>query len=343
MEYDGFLVSGALVASPSIQLDDANRSLGAQATWVLFESGNQILQFSGAGAWLTRPRGGLRVEFSGSFGAGYYEEADGYGHFLARSRLHYSGSTSGGWVSAGTGASFGGVQGTPVEVGMGGWSLMDRVGLAGSITATAVAGGSYIDLLGAARWSASRLRMDARIGARGFSGGEGGGAYAELSMLYSVSSRFVVNLSGGRYRSDPARGVVGAKYINLGLRINLSRAREPVVPTIGRALVQVQRELISSDYASPGRLEVQSVGSGHIILMYAPGATSVEIMGDFTDWLPVALRHVAGDEWELEATLPAGPHRVNVRIDGGPWLVPLGTRMEETEFGGAVGIVVVPQ
>jgi hypothetical protein len=33
---------------------------------------------------------------------------------------------------------------------------------------------------------------------------------------------------------------------------------------------------------------------------------------------------------------------LNLRIDDGAWLVPAGTRLEETEFGGAVGVVLIP-
>ena len=36
-----------------------------------------------------------------------------------------------------------------------------------------------------------------------------------------------------------------------------------------------------------------------------------------------------------------GVHRLNVRLDGGRWVVPLGARLERTEFGDAVGIVRV--
>jgi hypothetical protein len=64
-------------------------------------------------------------------------------------------------------------------------------------------------------------------------------------------------------------------------------------------------------------------------------------MGDFTDWEPVSLAPVGKGVWEVRLPVAPGVHRVNVRIDGGAWLVPAGTRLERTEFGSAVGIVVV--
>jgi hypothetical protein len=39
--------------------------------------------------------------------------------------------------------------------------------------------------------------------------------------------------------------------------------------------------------------------------------------------------------------LTPGVHRLNVRIDGGAWLVPVGARPEESDFGDKVGVIVV--
>ena len=72
------------------------------------------------------------------------------------------------------------------------------------------------------------------------------------------------------------------------------------------------------------------------------GARTVEVMGDFTDWRPVALTLVTPTQWEVQLSVAPGVHRVNVRINGGGWFAPAGTRAEETEFGGVVGVLVVP-
>jgi hypothetical protein len=77
------------------------------------------------------------------------------------------------------------------------------------------------------------------------------------------------------------------------------------------------------------------------VRVVVPGARVVELAADFTDWEPVPLRRLAGDEWEIVLPLTAGAHRVNVRVDGGPWLAPRGARVERDEFGGVVGVVVV--
>jgi hypothetical protein len=67
----------------------------------------------------------------------------------------------------------------------------------------------------------------------------------------------------------------------------------------------------------------------------------VEIAADFTDWKPVELMHVRGDRWRLDFLLTQGVYRINVRIDGQAWIVPRGITVQDDEFGGHIGLLVV--
>jgi hypothetical protein len=67
----------------------------------------------------------------------------------------------------------------------------------------------------------------------------------------------------------------------------------------------------------------------------------VELMADFTDWTPVPFAERADGVWELALFISPGVHRVNVRVDGGPWQVPPGLTAARDEFGGEVGLLVV--
>ena len=60
-----------------------------------------------------------------------------------------------------------------------------------------------------------------------------------------------------------------------------------------------------------------------------------------TDWQPIQLRRANGDFWEVTVRITSGVHRVNVRLNGGSWIVPRGLRAEEDEFGGSIGVLVV--
>ena len=64
-------------------------------------------------------------------------------------------------------------------------------------------------------------------------------------------------------------------------------------------------------------------------------------MGDFTDWKPMALEYTGIGRWRLPIELEPGVHHLNVRFDGGAWLVPTGAVAVDDGFGGRVGMVVV--
>jgi hypothetical protein len=68
----------------------------------------------------------------------------------------------------------------------------------------------------------------------------------------------------------------------------------------------------------------------------------VELNGDFTGWQPIALSSRADDSWTVTLPLAPGTYQLNVRIDGGPWVVPAGILPVSDEFGGRVGVLVIP-
>ena len=80
------------------------------------------------------------------------------------------------------------------------------------------------------------------------------------------------------------------------------------------------------------------------LMLYAPGATTVEISGDFTDWRPVALSRNPGnaDAWVATFRIAPGIHRINVRRDRGPWLAPAGTTRSADDYDGEVGVFLLP-
>ncbi len=342
VEYDGFLVSGAALVAPSLRHDTPNLTVGAQGAWVLFESGSSVLQGTAAAAWRTPPRGKWRAEFSGSMGASKYADTQGFGHVLGRARAHFRDGPQGAWFGAGTGQSFGDSTETPIELGVGVWGVRSPIAFAGTITSSWLDDGSYVDVVGTARWSQGTLQLDGQLGARAARDGFGRGAYGEVTALVAFAETLQLALSGGRYPADPVRGVVGAEYVTVGLRIALTPARPDLVPTIAEAMVQAADRLAESNYGSSARVEVVSTNGQRTLRVLVASAQSIELMGDFTDWQPVLLRQVRMGTWETLTGIPPGVHRLNIRVDGGPWLVPRGTRLEETEFGGAVGVVVVP-
>jgi len=79
-----------------------------------------------------------------------------------------------------------------------------------------------------------------------------------------------------------------------------------------------------------------------LIRVNARAAQRVEITGDFTGWVPVLLRSAGDGWWTVEFRLAPGQYEMNVRVDGGTWVIPPGTLPLKDEFGGSAGLLVVP-
>ena len=293
----------------------------------------------------TRGSGGrLRLELMGSGGMSQYAGRDPAAHVLGGARLHLFGGHSGGWAAVTTGAS-GESGAVPLEMAIAGWSARNRLSLVGTATTTVLGRVRYMDLVGAVRWARPRLELQASAGVRPwapFPANEIGvvmAAYGEVNAAVTVTRWLAVSVSGGKYPADPVRHTLGASYASAGLRLRAAGKSASPVP-LGAGGVLRGRLTPTEPNAPP--LEVLGSGDRRTLRVHAAGATSIELMGDFTDWVPVPLLRVAAAVWEVDLAIPAGVHRVNLRINGGPWTAPGGSRIEQTEFGGAVGLLVVP-
>jgi hypothetical protein len=83
-------------------------------------------------------------------------------------------------------------------------------------------------------------------------------------------------------------------------------------------------------------------GDACTLVFRVPDAALVEVMADFTDWLPSGLQPVKPVLWSITGRIPPGRHRLNLRVNGGPWGVPGRTSPVADDFQGLVGAVVVP-
>ena len=180
------------------------------------------------------------------------------------------------------------------------------------------------------------------MGARIWSSGGGRGVFGEGSAAVTISPEAAFVLSAGRYPTDVVSGSIAGRYVTAALRVGTIRIHRPAA-----RVISIDAPVPPAPSGSNGtetRLTIQTRPDDVLLTVYAPHAGLVEISGDFTDWQPVQLsRNTADHEsWVGTFRISSGIHRINVRRDGGPWLVPGGTRRSPDDYDGEVGIFIVP-
>jgi len=147
------------------------------------------------------------------------------------------------------------------------------------------------------------------------------GASVTAALWQTPTRAFVVSVAS--QLPDFVHGGDAAQSVSLGVRLNeASPALERVLRT--RPILQV-----SGDSAA------------RTVRVRAPGARRVEIMGDFSEWEPVELAP-AGDVFSGVVPMAAGTRRIVVRVDGGAWRPAANTPAVDDDFGGRVGLLLVP-
>jgi hypothetical protein len=122
------------------------------------------------------------------------------------------------------------------------------------------------------------------------------------------------------------RGIPRTTFLSLTLRVTGQRH----LTISRRATVAGARVSIVRLDAARRRIEIRGVT-----------ASRIEVMGDFTDWMPVAL-DALGDVWRVEREISPGLHRMAIRLDGGEWIAPANLPRATDDLGGVVGLVTVP-
>lgn len=341
VRYDGFLASGAAAVTPAARWDQPQGWLTARASYLRFESGHHSLQGLVTGSLFTPLTPRWRGEFGFTAGGSRYAEFASFWHAVAEARLHVLSGARGAWVGGTAGRTSYGRAPRPVGgAGLGAWTQRPGVTIFASASRLFIGDTAYTDLESSARARRGPLTFEAAIGARVWSRGGGRGVYGEASATYALGERTALIVSGGRYPTDAISGSIAGRYLTAGLRLQSAPRR----PFVARDPPAYTPHGGSNGYAAAApELRVERAAPDAVrLIVQAPLAGAVEIVGDFTDWQPVALQRGADGSWEIVLALSSGLHRIDVRIDGGAWLVPAGTTPMADDFDGAIGIFVVP-
>ena len=186
----------------------------------------------------------------------------------------------------------------------------------------------YSDFESSVYWSHGPLALDGLIGTRVSTSYGQRSTWGHAQASWALGEQFALVAVGGSRASEPAIGRLGGTFFSFGVRL-------ASVPWFAHTLHPGARSTASS-------FGVRAAGSARIIYVHAPAARTIELMADFTDWQPVAMRHASNDEWQVAMPIAPGAHRVNIRVDGGEWSAPPGASTVQDEFNGVVGLVVVP-
>jgi len=272
---------------------------------------------------------------------------------LLTAREHFIGDRVGAFVGAsGGGIMYAGMKGSVAVGQLGGWwrlagntfSLSAAATDARSLFRLEVPGGapdggtaiyreitpvSYAD--GVAYWQHERERFQLELGGglrAGIRGVDNAAIWGSASATLWVAPRLALVASTGRALEDKVRGLPQTRYLSVSARVGLR----------DRILAPWRRR--AKGDGTPG-IAIAKVEDAHVISVRAQGASSVEVMGDFTDWEPLSLA-LAGDVWRVRKAMSAGSHRIAIRVDGGAWRVPANLPKANEEFGMVVGVVSVP-
>jgi hypothetical protein len=141
-----------------------------------------------------------------------------------------------------------------------------------------------------------------------------------LEAVLPVAEAASVVFTTVRHPADAVLGLRGSRELTLGLRVALpDEARRNAEPL----RVEVVRE---SD------LLVR-------VVFVLPGGARARVMGEMTGWQPVELEPTGRGKFVGWFLSGAGTFRVNVSLDGGPWIAPPGMPRVEDGFGGLVGLL----
>lgn len=352
--------SGAVATlAPSITFERGSLRVGATGAYSSGPSGRWNFQ-GGTSAALISPRlGPFALEANGTLGWTWHEQVDGATTVEGGLRaLAYPSATTTVWLGASVGNAYSLSLWRPLRrTQVGSAARLGPLRVVLSLTSTAfdiatspvgptAAGDATADTLAVSgarglrrsvftdgvisgRLTLAAFDFDLALGRR-FSQ-----STPELTLWSAMVSRgltpgLALVAGAGRSATDPVTALPGSRYFVLGMRVRFGSPMTRPHPNE------------HADEREAGALRIGPVeAAGRVLRLRAPGAQVVELAGDFTDWLPVQLERRGKEDWVGRMTIAPGIHRIAMRVNGGEWRPPPGTRPVASEFGPDVGEIVV--
>ncbi|HJU66671.1 MAG TPA: glycogen-binding domain-containing protein [Gemmatimonadaceae bacterium] len=342
--------------TPAVMFEGERTTVSGLASFTRFDGGIWSAQAIAAGSRFTEARGLFRGELSAQMEMNSHRGTLRTAQAIAQGRGHLVGAGDRGlWLGLGAGHAWRSPDGGALRrADAGAWAQLGAATLrltaahntvqsktrlvtaAPNMEANVVDTRSlsvtnetvrYVDTEAHLSWSHARVAIDAAAGRRSVRHGGHTDTWL-FGGSVMLTERLALVGSTGTSAFDIAQGLPGGRYATIALRVT-TRAGGPL-------------ELRSRSRATARGMETWREQDGTVLLVvHAPRARRVELMGDFTDWRPLVMQREADDHFAARIRLPAGSYRINVRVDGGTWMAPPGTTQVADEYNGAAGLLVI--
>jgi hypothetical protein len=344
LRYADSLNATAAAITPRLVADWGSGIAEASGTFSQFTSRGWGAQGALSASLFTPVAKGFLTELGGFAGGSARQDGTRTGEMLANGRLHLMHSAGEAFIGAGAGRTWDGTVWRRVILGEAGGSVTYANSEAVLTLSPILINDSisYTDTQLSLSLTKDRLELGALIGARFgdrvTTTATNARSWGSLSAVAWMTPRVAIAASGGSYPIDPTQGFPGGRFVSLSLRFATGRDHlsHPV------SVLQPLSETEAGIGAGVSGFVAERTGPGIVTLrVNSVGAQVVEVSGDFTNWVPVRLERSPNGWWSAALPISPGKYQMNVRVDGGKWVVPPGLLSMADEFGGTVGLLVV--
>ena len=347
LRYADTVNATAAALTPDLRIDWSQGIAEALGTLSQFAGGGWSAQGVVSASLFTPRSRGFFGELTGSAGGSTHQDATRTGEALANARIHFARSASGAFVGGEGGTTWDGSGWRRVLLGeIGAWAdFQAGTALLRVSPASVDDSAKYVDGQLSLTWTRERLDVSAlaatRWGSRLPFDPAGTRTWASVAVTAWATPVFGIVGAGGTYPVDPTQGFPGGRFISLGIRLASGR-RNALNASTSPGIETARIEVPGTASAAADVFRAEARPQGVVLLMvHAPSAGRVEINGDFSGWTPVDLERTSEGWWTRALPIAPGKYEMNLRVDGGSWIVPPGLLGMKDEFGGSVGLLVV--
>jgi hypothetical protein len=260
-------------------------------------------------------------------------------HFLPEARLHFLDLQRGMWAGGGFARTFDGEEWRTTLLGdFGAWFRRGGTVVTASVHPQQLQNGDLMsDLDATIDRTLGPVSLSTTLGWRTGQAERVDLGWISVGATFAVNRRLLASITVGNYPADLMQRLPGAKFVSLSMRL----PTKTMFPRRDDRTASATQPVSMSDGVILRISNTDSVKSARVVRVRAPASERVEIMADFTDWQPLTLVRTPEGVWEVTLPVPRGQHRLNVRLDGGEWVVPTNVARVTDEFGGVVGLVIV--